>query len=254
MSMNYRTKIYKSTQYVDEGSGSAILLLHGLFGSLSNFTEVINHFSKNHRVIVPFLPLYTSALIDTSLQNLVSFIDQFIEDMKLENIAIVGNSLGGHIALLYALKKSSKINSMILTASSGLFENSMGNSYPKKDYDYIKRKTEETFYNPKLATKELIDEVYEIVNDREKVLRVLFLAKSAIRNNLKAELSKIKVPVQLIWGEQDLITPPFVAEEFHKLLSNSEMVIIDKAGHAPMMEQPNLFIEHMEQFLNKNKQ
>lgn len=252
MSVLFQIKNYKTTQYVDEGEGKVLFLLHGLFGSLSNFSEVIAHFSKSHRVIVPFLPLYTGALLDTSLANLVVFLEHFIEELKLEDVAIVGNSLGGHLALLYALKKNSKAKALVLTASSGLFENSMGNSYPKKDYEYIKRKTEETFYNAKLATKELIDEVYNIVNDREKVLRVLFLAKSAIRNNLRDELNKIKIPVLLIWGKQDLITPPFVAEEFHKLLHHSELVLIDKAGHAPMMEQPELFIEHMEKFLNKN--
>lgn len=251
MSMNYKTKAYKSTQYVDEGEGDIIVLLHGLFGSLSNFSDLIDHFSKTNRVILPILPLYSSSLLGTSLNTLVDFLDDFIEDHRLENICLVGNSLGGHLALLYALRKPSKIKSMVLTASSGLFENSMGNSYPKKDYEYIKRKTEETFYDPRMATKELIDEVYEIVNDREKVLRVLFLAKSAIRNNLKSELSKIHIPVLLVWGKQDIITPPFVAEEFQKLLPNATMVILDKAGHAPMMEQPTLFIENMESFLKK---
>lgn len=249
--MNYKTNTYKSTQYVDEGEGEIIVLLHGLFGSLSNFSDLIDHFSKTNRVILPILPLYSNSLLGTSLNTLVDFLDDFLRDHHLEKVCLVGNSLGGHLALLYALKDPSRISSMVLTASSGLFENSMGNSYPKKDYEYIKRKTEETFYDPKMATKELIDEVYEIVNDREKVLRVLFLAKSAIRNNLKSELSKINIPVLLVWGKQDIITPPFVAEEFQKLLPNASMVILDKAGHAPMMEQPALFIENMESFLKR---
>ncbi|MCP6756160.1 hypothetical protein NL533_31530, partial [Klebsiella pneumoniae] len=80
---------------------------------------------------------------------------------------------------MYTLQHPKKVKSIILTGSSGLFENSLGDSYPKKsDYDFVKQKTEYTFYDPAVATKELVDEVYEIVNNREKALRILYLAKS----------------------------------------------------------------------------
>ncbi|MBK7958721.1 MAG: alpha/beta hydrolase [Bacteroidetes bacterium] len=249
--MELEQRPYLDTYYIEEGEGQTILLLHGLFGALSNFKEVTQYFSKKYKVIIPYLPLYSNPLTDTSVSGLVEFIVKFIQEKKLENIVIVGNSLGGHVGILYALKCMSNVKALILTASSGLFENSLGNSYPKKDYIYIKRKTEETFYDPAVATKELIDEVYKIVNDREKAIRVLFLARSAIRYNLRSELPKLTIPTQLIWGKHDKITPVFVGEEFHKLLPNSELEIIEKAGHAPMMEQPVEFIAYMEKFLEK---
>jgi len=89
-----------------------------------------------------------------------------------------------------------------------------------------------------MATDELVDEVFEIVNDREKLIRILALAKSAIRHNMGEEIHAIKVPTCLIWGKNDNITPPDVAEEFHKLIENSDLFWIDECGHAPMMEQP----------------
>ena len=141
---------------------------------------------------------------------------------------------------------------MTLTGSSGLFENGMGDTYPRRgDYDYIKKKTEVTFYDPKTATKELVDEVFEITRNRLKVIKIIALAKSAIRNNLGEELNNIKQPTLLIWGQNDTITPPFVAREFNKLIPDSELHFIDKCGHAPMMEQPEEFNAILDKFLKK---
>mgnify|MGYP000703356712 FL=1 len=95
----------------------------------------------------------------------------------------------------------------------------------------------------------MVDEVFEITNSRIKVIKIIALAKSAIRNNLGEELGQIKVPTLLIWGKNDNVTPPFVAEEFHKLIPNSELAFIDKCGHAPMMEVPNEFNDILEKFL-----
>jgi pimeloyl-ACP methyl ester carboxylesterase len=126
----------------------------------------------------------------------------------------------------------------------------MGDSYPKRgDYEYIKRKTALTFYDPAMATKELVDEVYAITSNRLNVVKIIALAKSAIRNNLGEEVSQIQQPTLLIWGNNDTVTPPFVGKEFHRLIPNSELHFIDKCGHAPMMEVPGEFNEILEKFL-----
>jgi pimeloyl-ACP methyl ester carboxylesterase len=178
-----------------------------------------------------------------------------MEARNYKGVHLLGNSLGGHVALLYVIKHPERIKSLILTGSSGLFENGMGDSYPKRgDYEYIKKKTEITFYDPKTASKELVDEVYEIVNNRLKAIKIIALAKSAIRNNLGEELNQIKQPTLLIWGNNDTITPPFVAREFHKLIPNSELHFIDKCGHAPMMEVPAEFNQILDKFLTKLKE
>ena len=108
-----------------------------------------------------------------------------------------------------------------------------------------------TFYDPAVATKELVDEVYSTVNDRMKAIRIISLAKSAIRNNLGEELSGILQPTLLIWGNNDTITPPFVGREFQRLIPSSELHFIDKCGHAPMMEVPDEFNTILHQFLKK---
>ena len=231
------------------------MLLHGLFGALSNFKDLVDYFVQHNKVIVPMLPLFELDLLHTSVGGLQKYLHKFIELKGYQNINLLGNSLGGHVALVHVLKHPERIKSLILTCSSGLFESGMGDSYPKRgDYDYIKNKTEVTFYDPKTASKELVDEVFEIVNNRIKVIKILALAKSAIRNNLGKELNQIKQPTLLIWGNNDIITPPFVAEEFHKLIPNSELHFIDKCGHAPMMEVPEEFNRILHNFLQKLNQ
>lgn len=252
--MNYELKEIDKYKFIEEGEGETLLLLHGLFGAMSNFADLIEHFRKSYRVVVPILPLFDLDIFHTSVGGLEKFVHKFVETRGYNNIHLLGNSLGGHVALVHVLKHPEKIKTLTLTGSSGLFENGMGDSYPKRgDYEYIRKKTELTFYDPAMATKELVDEVFEITNSRVKVIKIIALAKSAIRNNLGEELNQIKQPTCLIWGNNDTITPPFVGKEFNKLIPNSELHFIDKCGHAPMMEVPAEFNVILDSFLGKHK-
>lgn len=250
--MNYEIKHVDKFKFIEVGQGEPLILLHGLFGALSNFQDLIEYFRQHNKVVVPMLPLFELDLLHSTVGGLEKFVHKFLEHFDYKNVHLLGNSLGGHVALLYVLKHPQRIKSLILTGSSGLFENGMGDSYPKRgDYEFIKKKTEITFYDPKTATKELVDEVYDIVNSRIKAIKIISLAKSAIRNNLGEELNQIQQPTCLIWGNNDTITPPFVGREFHKLIPNSELHFVDKCGHAPMMEVPEEFNKILHKFLTK---
>ena len=237
-------------EYLEVGEGETLMLCHGLFGALSNFADLIEKFRHTHKVVVPILPLFDLDILHTTVSGLEKHIAAFIEHKNYTNIHLLGNSLGGHVALVYILKHPERVKSLTLTGSSGLFENAMGDSYPKRgDYEYIKNKTAQTFYDPAVATPELVDEVFEITKNRIKVIKIIALAKSAIRHNLGEELNQIQQPTLLIWGKNDIVTPPFVAEEFKKLIPNSQLHFIDKCGHAPMMEVPVEFNSILEKFL-----
>jgi pimeloyl-ACP methyl ester carboxylesterase len=250
--MQYEIKQEEKFRFIEEGVGEPLLLLHGLFGALSNFSGQIETFRQTHKVVVPILPLLELDLLHTTVGGLEKFLHRFIEARDYKDINLLGNSLGGHVGLMYILRHPERIRSLILTGSSGLFENGMGDTYPKRgDYEYIRKKTELTFYDPNMATKELVDELYETVNIRIKAVKIIALAKSAIRNNLGDEVRQIKQPTLLIWGNNDAITPPFVGQEFHKLIPNSELHFIDRCGHAPMMERPEEFNTILHKFLRK---
>tara|TARA_R110002073_G_scaffold40547_5_gene115209 strand:+ start:348907 stop:349671 length:765 start_codon:yes stop_codon:yes gene_type:complete len=239
--------------YLESGEGIPIIILHGLMGNLSNFDGVFDYFSKKgYQVLMPELPIYSLPILKTNVKNLSKFVKSFVNHKGLKEYILLGNSLGGHIALYYTKHNPKNVKGLILTGSSGLYESAMGESYPKRgDYEYIKKKAEDVFYDPKIATKEIVDDVYDSVNDRNKLIRTLSIAKSAIRHNMADDLPHMKMPAALIWGKNDSVTPPDVAEEFHKLLPNSSLYWIDKCGHAPMMEHPDTFNLLLEEWLEK---
>lgn len=248
--MSYKIHQDDKFQFIEEGQGENLVLLHGLFGALSNWQSVIDRFKHKFRVIIPLLPIYTMPIKKAGLEGLVTFLTEFVEKRQLNDMIMMGNSLGGHVALIYILENPSKIKKLILTGSSGLFENSMGGSYPKRgSYEYVKERVEYTFYEPSTISEEYIQEVFETTRSIPKCLRIVSIAKSAQRHNLSKELPDIKAPTLLIWGLNDTITPPMVAHDFNRLIPNSTLRFIDHCCHAPMMEQPEKFNEILAEFL-----
>lgn len=250
--MDYPIREESGYRYIEQGEGKVLILLHGLFGALSNFREVIEHFSKTHKVVIPMLPLYTMPVLNTGVKSLSHFLRDFIQFKKWDRVNLLGNSLGGHVALVFTREHPEKVSALILTASSGLYENAFGSSFPRReDKEFIRKKVAVTFFDPSHATDELVDECFEVVNDRNRVLRILALAKSAIRHNMAKDLPNMKMPACLIWGKNDTITPPEVAEEFHALLPDSALFWIDECGHAPMMEHPLVFNQLLDSWMKE---
>jgi 2-hydroxy-6-oxonona-2,4-dienedioate hydrolase len=242
-------------KYIEVGEGKPIIILHGLMGGLSNFQGVSSHFPpKGYKVLIPELPLYAMPMLKTNVKNFAKYLKKFIDHKELDDVILLGNSLGGHIGLLYVKMYPEKVKALVITGSSGLYESAMGDGYPKRgDYEFIKKKAQDVFYDPKIATKEIVDEVFATVNDRVKLVKTLAIAKSAIRHNMAQDLPKMKTPTCIIWGKNDSVTPPDVAELFDELLPNSDLFWIDKCGHAPMMEHPNEFNAILDAWLEKNK-
>lgn len=250
--MDYPIRQEGGFHFIEEGEGTPLILLHGLFGALSNFREVIHHFSRHHKVVIPMLPLYSMPVLNTGVKSISHFLRDFIVFKRWDRVHLLGNSLGGHVALIYSRDHPERVVSLTLTASSGLYENAFGSSFPRReDREFIRQKVAVTFYDPSHATDELVDECFAVVNDRNRVLRILALAKSAIRHNMARDLPSLRMPACLIWGRNDTITPPEVANEFHKLMPNSSLYWIDKCGHAPMMEHPKLFNEILEGWMRE---
>jgi 2-hydroxy-6-oxonona-2,4-dienedioate hydrolase len=236
----------------EKGTGEAIIFLHGLFGELSNWKATIDHFSKNYRVIVPILPIYDGAIQKDGLDGLVNYLHDLVTELNIDRFNLVGNSLGGQVAILYSVAYPEKVIRLVLTGSAGLYESTMGASYPKRgDYAYIEDRVRYTFHNDKIVTKNLVDQVFETVNDVRKSIRVIKIVRSANGNNVSEALKQITTPTLLVWGRQDRITPLDVAYRFKKLLSgNTELRIIEECGHAPMMERPEQFNEVLENYFN----
>jgi len=240
-------------RYIEKGEGTPIIILHGLMGGLSNFHGVTDHFpKKGYKVLLPELPIYGMPMLKTNVKQFAKFVEGFIEFKGLQDVILLGNSLGGHVGLLHTKMFPEKVKALVITGSSGLYESAMGDGYPRRgDYDFIQKKAENVFYDPKVATKKIVDEVFATVNDRNKILKTLAIAKSAIRHNMADDLPAMKTPTCIIWGKNDTVTPPDVADLFDELLPDSELFWIDKCGHAPMMEHPNEFNTILDAWLEK---
>ena len=241
--------------YLDIGEGTPIIILHGLMGGLSNFEGVTDFFpEKGYRILLPELPIYKMSLLKTNVKNFSKYVSDFIDHMGFKEVILLGNSLGGHIGLYCTKSFPEKIKALIITGSSGLYESAMGGSFPKRgSYEYVQQKAEDVFYDPAIATKELVDEVFDSINDRNKLIRTLAIAKSAIRHNMAKDLPNMNTPTCIIWGKNDKVTPPNVAEEFDELLPDSDLYWIDKCGHAAMMEHPEEFNNILSAWLIERK-
>ena len=182
--------------YIEVGEGQPIIVLHGLMGGLSNFDGVVQFFSqKGYKVIIPELPVYSMSLLKTNVKSFAKYLEEFIEFKDLNDVILLGNSLGGHIGLYHTKHYPKLVKALVITGSSGLYESAMGGGYTKRsDYEVIKKKSQDVFYDPKIATKEIVDEVYETVNDRNKLVKTLAIAKSAIRHNMSKDLPKMDTP------------------------------------------------------------
>ena len=239
-------------KWLEEGGrGKPIILLHGLMGGVENFGEMVDFISEEYKVYGLDLKLFEGSILKVSVKSLSDYLYDFMNHVGLSSAILLGNSMGGHIALIFSKEYPEMVDGMVLTGSSGLYESAMGDSFPRRgDKDYIRTKTEEVFYNPEVATDELVDRVFEIANNRVSILRLLGYAKSAIRHNMAEDLPNFKMPVCLIWGEHDKVTPPNVADEFHKLLPNSELHWMPLCGHAAMWEHPEEFSKIVLKFLD----
>jgi pimeloyl-ACP methyl ester carboxylesterase len=200
------------------------------------------------------LPIYETPRHDP-LYFIVEYLEKFIESNHLKDIILIGNSLGGHVAILYASRNGHNVKKLILTGSSGLYENTTMGSFPKRStFHYIKERVEYTFHDPAIATEQLISRVLSITTDSRKCMGVLRVAKSAQRHYVADLLPHISTPTLLIWGREDKITPIHVAHEFESMMPNTKLVVVSECGHAPMMEKPYEFNFALHHYLNEDKQ
>ena len=147
--MNYSIQKKGKYKYIQEGEGEVMILLHGLFGSTGNYTELIEGFKTRYKVIVPILPIFDLPPRELSMVSLTDHVLDFVKEESYESVHLVGNSLGGHIGLMLTLKNSSIVQTLTITGSSGLFENALGGGFPRRqDYDFVTKVCENIFYKP----------------------------------------------------------------------------------------------------------
>jgi 2-hydroxy-6-oxonona-2,4-dienedioate hydrolase len=229
-----------------------VVLLHGLFGALSNWDTVqplIAHYANPIALSFPLLAAHRS---EVKVKSLALYTEYFIRSRGFAPVTLCGNSLGGHVALRLYLAAPELVDCLILTATSGLYEHSVDALPVRPGRSFVEEHMQKVFYNSEFITEAAINEIVSILEDRSNVLNLIHAARSAKKDNLKDVLGQVKVPTLLLWGENDQVTTMEVAEMFHKLIPSSKLVTIKNCGHAPMIEHPEWFSEQVESFLRQH--
>ncbi len=229
-----------------------VVFLHGLMGNTDCWYDAASAVViSGFRAIIPFIPIQDMPLGDTNVSGIVKFISSFLDHLNLDQIILVGNSLGGQIAVRYASQNLDSVIGLLLSGSSGIYEMELGKTtFRRSDRDFIRLKAEMTFYDPKMVNDDLVDRICEISTNRSQALRFLRASRSSMTDLIVGELQNLDMPAFLIWGLEDQITPIDVGYEFQKLLPNAELHLIKNCGHAPMMEHPEIFNKLMVNYLN----
>jgi pimeloyl-ACP methyl ester carboxylesterase len=247
------TPVYHQA-YVDKGEGAPVILLNGLFGNLKIWAPVVEALSKEYRVIVPRLPLFDSHMSMTSIKQLVRVLHDFVERHQLSGVTLVGHALGGQAALFYANQHPEVVDKLVLVSSSGLLDKDItsdSGTISPFSFDFINDKVRTAFHHPDEVATGLAKEIYQLVQDAPKRFALASLLQSSLHSSVSTFLSKLDLPVLLIWGLQDQVNPPDNALHFHDLLPNSTVKFIDQCGHLPMIEKPTCFVESIESFMKR---
>jgi pimeloyl-ACP methyl ester carboxylesterase len=245
----FQRRIFKSHVFMETGSGQPIIFCHGLFGSFRNFAEIGKALAHKYRVLVPCMPMYDAPLKKCTVEELSVYLHFFIEDLGLENVILAGNSMGGGTVLNYATLYPHKVNKILLFSSSGLsFIPMRGGAMKLKDFNYVKNLLMDIFYDGSHITDEEVREVYNVMQNKQTLLRCLSFTRSTKRNYLHDKLKGLPHPTLILWGKEDNVTPPFIAEEFKSHLKNSTLHYLDHCGHCAPYEKPLECLAHIEAF------
>jgi len=229
-------------RWLERGEGEPVLLLHGLMGRMDDWDDVLDLLALACRPIAPLLPIFDPRLPEISIAALADHVASLLDALDIPRTVLGGNSLGGHVALALALAQPERVSGLILTGSSGLFERGFTRGVPHRpSADYVRGKMEEVFWDSTLVTSDWVESVRQTVTDPATALRVIRFARAAKHENLEGRLHEIQAPTLIVWGEDDRITPPEVAERFRALIPDSRLTFLPRCGHAPMIEQPGGF-------------
>jgi hypothetical protein len=247
---NEQEPTFKTVELGNQGPD--LVLLHGLFGALSNWDSVQPLMAEYSKTIALSLPLLSAHRSEVKVKALAMYAEYFVRSRGFAPVSLCGNSLGGHVALRTYFAAPELVDCLILTATSGLYEHSVDALPVRPGREFVEEHMRKVFANHEFVTEDAIMEIVRILEDRGRVLNLIHAARSAKKDNLKDLLGEIKVPTLLLWGEDDQVTTMEVAEMFHQLIPNSQLVTIKKCGHAPMIEHPEWFSEQVKTFLKKH--
>jgi len=235
------------------GQGRRIVFLHGLVGLNEHWDGVVELVQHRLSCVLLQVPLLALKGDDCSIDGVMALTIQFLERHFSEPIVLVGNSFGGHVALRVAIERPDLVSGLVLTGSSGMIEESIvSNVQIRPSREWLRRKIAELFYDPdKYMSENDLDRAHKELSERPGARAMVRLSRSARRNHLGDSIGRLTVPTQLIWGKDDIVTPPPAAEMFLQAIPDSRIEWFDACGHVPMIEKPEAFARVLLEFASE---
>jgi pimeloyl-ACP methyl ester carboxylesterase len=239
--------------YRDEGSGPAVLLLHGTGASLHTWDAWAAALAPTHRVVRLDLPGFgltgPAADGDYRIAKMEAFVDEFVTKIGLDRFAVAGNSWGGEIAWTYTIDHPQRVSALVLVDSGGF-----PNLGPVPLVFRMARHP--WLFRPlaKLGTARFVGKTLrDVYGDPSRItdeVRRRYLELScragsryafserivAPHVDRTADLRQIAAPTLIMWGGLDRVVPPANAERFHAVIPGSRVIVHADAGHIPMEE------------------
>lgn len=250
--------------YVEAGDPAKpnVILLHGMGGNSANWALNIPALAANYHVIAPDQIGFGKSdkpMIKYRVGTYVDFLDKFMSETKIEKASLVGNSLGGWIAGLMAIKYPHRVEKIVLADAAGILPANFNEadiySLNNSTRDEIRANLKRIFATPALQNNEaLVDQFMTArvaVGDGGTINSLIESIKRK-EDFLNDRLGEIKKPTLIVWGKQDGLLPVADAYTFNKGIAGSQLVIFDACGHAPPFEKAADFNKAVLAFLAKN--
>ena len=234
------------------GNGMPVVFLHGLVGLNEHWDAVVDRLSGRCRCVTLEIPLLSLRGVDCSLSAVSAMTMQFVDHEVGEPAILVGNSFGGHVALRVTHERPELVRALVLAGSSGLIERTVVRGAPvRPSREWLIEKIGELFYDKSKMDPTDVDRAYALLNERGGARAMVKLSKTARRDNMADDLADIIQPTLLIWGREDIVTPPSAGQGFCELMPDARLRWLESCGHAPMIEAPEPFADAMIEFFDE---
>ena len=249
----------QSIHYFDLGTGPVVVLVHGLGSRKEDWLPVLEPLAQKHRLLVPDQIGFGKSdkpLLDYTVQTYVDFLNEFLRQLKVEKVSLVGESLGGWISALYAVELSDgghliALDKLVLVDAAGLKQDAPIPNLNPSSLAAMRGLMESVFYDTSWLTEDALRKIFTdklSVHDGYTV-RSLLASAAAGTERLDDRMAKIKTPTLVVWGKQDKLLPIASGERYAAGIAGAKLVSFDKCGHVPPIEKTDEFVAAVSAFL-----
>lgn len=231
--------------------GVPVVFLHGLVGLNDHWEGVVESVKHQSYCVLVEMPLLGLTDEDCSIDGATTLTIRVLEQLLRGRPAVlVGNSFGGHVAAKIAIRRPDLVRGLVLAGASGVIEKSIvADVQIRPSREWLERKIGELFFDRSKMNQADVDRAYKELNGRASARAMVKLSRTARKNHLGDELTLIKCPTLIVWGREDIVTPPEACDTFAKFIPSNTVTWIEKCGHAPMIECPKEFGVAMNAYL-----